>query len=152
MYDYMAACNADRLEKTALNYFERKFSYRELFCEIDRAAAAFCKIGISSGTVVMAFALNTPECIVSIYALNRLGAIVDLQYADSNLLNFMLTNNIWFNAVSIAKIFSGCKKLINAPKLWIVSGGYQLTPSNSDDAYENCTSLPWYNEIPSSMK
>ena len=84
MYDYMAACNADRLEKTALNYFGRKFSYRELFCEIDRAAAAFCKIGISSGTVVMAFALNTPECIVSIYALNRLGAIVDLQYADQS--------------------------------------------------------------------
>ena len=84
MYDYMAACNADRLEKTALNYFGRKFSYRELICEISRAAAAFCKIGIHSGTVVMAFALNTPECIVSIYALNRLGAIVDLQYADQS--------------------------------------------------------------------
>ena len=84
MYDYMAACNADRLEKTALNYFGRKFSYSELIREIDRAAAAFCKIGISSGTVVMTFALNTPECIVSIYALNRLGAIVDLQYADQS--------------------------------------------------------------------
>lgn len=84
MYDYMAACNADRLEKTALNYFGRKFSYSELIREIDRAAAAFCKIGISSGTVVMTFALNTPECIVSVYALNRLGAIVDLQYADQS--------------------------------------------------------------------
>lgn len=80
------------------------------------------------------------------------GNCVDLQYADSNLLNFMLTNNIWFNAVSIAKIFSGCKKLINAPKLWIVSSVGQSTPSNSYGAYENCTSLPWYNEIPRSMK
>lgn len=80
------------------------------------------------------------------------GNCVDLQYADSNLLNFMLTNNIWFNAVSIAKIFSGCKKLINAPKLWIVSSVGQSTPSNSYGAYENCTSLPWYNEIPKSMK
>lgn len=80
------------------------------------------------------------------------GNCVDLQYADSNLLNFMLTNSGWFNSVSVYKIFSGCKKLANAPKLWIVSGGYQLTPSNSDDAYENCTSLPWYDEIPSSMK
>lgn len=80
------------------------------------------------------------------------GNCVDLQYADSNLLNFMLTNNIWFNAVSIAKIFSGCKKLINAPKLWIVSSVGQSTPSNSYGAYENCTSLPWYDEIPSSMK
>ena len=80
------------------------------------------------------------------------GNCVDLQYADSNLLNFMLTNNIWFNAVSVAKIFSGCKKLINAPKLWIVSSVGQSTPSNSYGAYENCTSLPWYNEIPRSMK
>lgn len=80
------------------------------------------------------------------------GNCVDLQYADSNLLNFMLTNGLWFNAVNVNKIFSGCKKLINAPKLWIVSGGYQSTPHNSEGAYENCTSLPWYNEIPSSMK
>lgn len=87
-----------------------------------------------------------------IFLQETFGNCVDLQYADSNLLNFMLTNNVWFNAVDVYKIFSGCKKLINAPKLWKVSGGYQLTPYHSDDAYENCTSLPWYNEIPSSMK
>lgn len=84
MYDYMVACNAGRLEKTALNYFGRKFSYRELICETNRASAAFCKMGIRPGAVVMAFALNTPECIASIYALNRLGAIVDLQYANQS--------------------------------------------------------------------
>ena len=82
MYDYMTACNAGRLDEPALNYFGRKITYRELVHEIDCAANAFSKAGIQSGSIVAAFALNTPECIASIYALNRLGAVIDLQYVN----------------------------------------------------------------------
>ncbi len=82
MYDYMTACNADRLDGIALNYFGRKITYRELICEIDRAADGFFACGIREGSIVSAFALNTPECIISIYALNRIGAIIDLQYVN----------------------------------------------------------------------
>ena len=82
MYDYMTACNAGRLDEPALNYFGRKITYRELVHEIDCAANAFSKAGIQSGNIVAAFALNTPECIASIYALNRLGAVIDLQYVN----------------------------------------------------------------------
>ena len=82
MYDYMTACNAGRLDEPALNYFGRKITYRELVHEIDYAANAFSKAGIQSGSIVAAFVLNTPECIASIYALNRLGAVIDLQYVN----------------------------------------------------------------------
>lgn len=77
----------------------------------------------------------------------------ELRYADDNLLSFMITNTSWTYWIRIAKIFSGCSKMANAPKLWTVSdNGYKNAPYGSDDAYENCTSLPWYDEIPSSMK
>lgn len=77
----------------------------------------------------------------------------ELGYADDNLLKFMLTNTGWFYYIYVSKIFSGCSKLINAPKLWLVSvDGTNVTSQNSDGAYKDCTSLPWYSEIPSSMK
>lgn len=82
MFEYMISCNAGRLDATALNYFGRKISYRKLIYMVSCAANAFSQIGIEQGTIVTAFALNTPECIASIYALNRLGAIVDLQYVN----------------------------------------------------------------------
>lgn len=77
----------------------------------------------------------------------------ELRYVDDNLLSFMITNTSWTYWIRIAKIFSGCSKMANAPKLWTVSdSGYKNAPYGSDDAYKNCTSLPWYSEIPSSMK
>lgn len=82
MYDYMTASNAARLDETALNFFGRKITYRKLISEIDCAADAFYKIGVRRGCSVLAFALNTPECIASIYALNRLGAVIDFQYVN----------------------------------------------------------------------
>lgn len=82
MYDHMVSCNAKRMDNVALNYFGRKILYSELISEIARLASGLSKIGIRCGTVVTAFFLNAPECISLIYALNRLGAVVDLQYAN----------------------------------------------------------------------
>ena len=40
MYDYMTSCNADRMDATALNYFGRKITHRQMQEQIEKCAKA----------------------------------------------------------------------------------------------------------------
>ena len=78
MYDYLYESNENNLGKTALNYMGVKISFKELFEGIDRAAKAYSSIGVSDGDYVVMASVTTPETVYSIYALNRLGAVVNM--------------------------------------------------------------------------
>ena len=82
MYDCMVSYNASRMNEWALNFFGSKCTYGQLVSDINRIAGALFQIGIRKGSIVATYALSTPECIISIYALNRIGAIADLQYVN----------------------------------------------------------------------
>lgn len=62
----------------AINYFGRQITYREFLNKIDKAASAFRSLGIRSGDVVTICMPNTPEGIISFYAVNKIGAIADM--------------------------------------------------------------------------
>ena len=78
MYDYMAEHAAGFLDKNALSYFSSKISYRCMLKKIRDAAAAFSAIGVKAGDIVAVALPNIPENIYCIYALNMLGAVVDM--------------------------------------------------------------------------
>ena len=59
---------------TAINYFDRKISYRELFENIDQTAGAFSKLGIKKGDYVGVCSVTIPEMAYCIYGLNKIGA------------------------------------------------------------------------------
>ena len=80
LYQYIYDNNKDYTSNTALNYFGRKISYAGLFDNIEKAAKAFSAIGIKAGDIVTIMSMHTPEVIYSVYALNRIGAIVNLVY------------------------------------------------------------------------
>lgn len=80
IYEYFWKNNEDHLDDTAIDFMGNRISYGELFSKIKQAAAGFSKIGINSGDVVVLMMLNTPEAIISLYALNFLGAISDFIY------------------------------------------------------------------------
>lgn len=82
MYDYIWQNNKDYLDNRALNYFGHIISYRVLFEMIDRAASAFSSLGVKKGDIVTICSLLMPETIYCIYALNKLGAVVDFQYVS----------------------------------------------------------------------
>ena len=82
MYDYIWQNNKEYLDNRALNYFGNVISYRVLFEMIEKAASAFSSIGVKKGDIVTICSLLIPETIYSIYALNKLGAIVDFQYVS----------------------------------------------------------------------
>jgi long-chain acyl-CoA synthetase len=78
IYEYIWNRNKECLDKPALNYFDKRITYRQMFSYIDRAAKAFSAIGVQQGELVSICMLTMPETTYTIYALNKLGAICNL--------------------------------------------------------------------------
>ena len=66
--------NKTHLKDIALNYFNKKISYGELFNMIDETSRAFYKIDVRKNDAVVFCAVNMPEIIAALYGLNKLGA------------------------------------------------------------------------------
>ncbi len=75
MVEFLYQCNKDRLDNTALNYYGTRISFRKMFERIDRVAAALQACGVCKGDIVTLCALNTPEFVYLLYALNKVGAV-----------------------------------------------------------------------------
>ncbi len=74
IYSYIKKVNIDRLDCTAINYYGTKISYGQLFDNIDATAQAFAALGVKQGDIVSFLSVSVPECVASVYALNKLGA------------------------------------------------------------------------------
>lgn len=78
IYEYLWENNKDYLKNVALNYFDRKITYGEVFENIDKATKAYSSLGLKSGDIVTVCAVTIPETIYSFYGLNRLGVICNM--------------------------------------------------------------------------
>lgn len=76
--------NKNKLSAIAIEYYGKKYTYKEMFDEIDKIAMEYKKLGVKSGDVVAICMPSTPESIFSLYALNKLGAICDMLDPRSN--------------------------------------------------------------------
>jgi long-chain acyl-CoA synthetase len=63
-------------EKTALVFFGRRITYRELARYIDALAAALTEMGVEKGKKVALLLPNCPQYVIAYYAALRLGAVV----------------------------------------------------------------------------
>ena len=83
IYNYIKACNKDRLDLVALNYYGRKITYREMFEEVDKVICALKAKGIKpydgkSEQQVVSIALpNVPETFYTFLAVNAMGAVAN---------------------------------------------------------------------------
>lgn len=78
VYDNLVESNRSRLANTAITYLGKigtKLTYRELINRIDSVAKSFAAMGVKKGDVVTISLANTPEYVISFYALSKLGAI-----------------------------------------------------------------------------
>lgn len=62
----------------AYEYFGARHTYSQLINQIERISAAYVDLGVRQGDVVTIIMPNTPEAVVSIYALNRIGAVANI--------------------------------------------------------------------------
>ena len=64
------------MDHTALSFYSRKVTYRELHQKIDEYARTLFSLGVRQGDKVGVCLLNTPEGVFTLYGLSKLGAIV----------------------------------------------------------------------------
>ena len=80
-YDYLYENNKNYMDYTALSFSPGKgkeinITYEELHDKINKYAVALSKYGIKAGDKVAVCAINTPESVYILYALDKIGAIV----------------------------------------------------------------------------
>ncbi len=77
IYTYLKDVNKNRLNTTALHYYGKNITYGELIHKIDEVADAYAAMGVRAGDVVSLLSASTPESIMTVYALNKIGAITN---------------------------------------------------------------------------
>lgn len=78
VYEYLWENNKDYPSDIAFNYLGRKISYKELFENIDKTAAAFLKAGVKEKEIVTVALPSIPEALYCVYALNKIGAVANM--------------------------------------------------------------------------
>lgn len=77
MYGYVRECNKNNLDRYALRFGRKRYTYGEFIDLIDRYAKGFAAMGVRKGDRVALLLPNLPESTIIIYALNKIGAISD---------------------------------------------------------------------------
>ena len=77
MYGYVRECNKNNLDRYALRFGRKRYTYGEFIDLIDRYAKGFAAMGIRKGDRVALLLPNLPVSTIIIYALNKIGAISD---------------------------------------------------------------------------
>lgn len=75
-YDYLLNQNKDYMDLTALSFGKRKITYEQMHDRIEKYAKMLYAKGVREGDVIGVCALNTPESVYLLYALDVIGAVV----------------------------------------------------------------------------
>ena len=77
-YQYMVSQNEDNLSTKAIMYYGKKISYKNYIDMKDETARRLYNLGVTEGEVVTVMSVANPELEVLFYALNKLGAVINL--------------------------------------------------------------------------
>ena len=78
LYTDLIESSKEFRNSVAIEYFKNKITYEEMIENIDKTSIAFAGRGIKKGDVVSVCMPYVPETIYTIYALNKIGAIVNV--------------------------------------------------------------------------
>ena len=83
MFDFLYEKNKEYPNDIAMEYYGRKYTYLELFRNIDQCCRNLANLGVKKGDVVTIQAISLPQVIILIYALTRIGACGNMLYPDA---------------------------------------------------------------------
>lgn len=75
IYGYLKDVCAKLPDRKSMYYYGTKLTYAALLQKVDQCANAFAGLGVQPGEIVSFLTVTTPETIVAMYALNKLGAV-----------------------------------------------------------------------------
>ena len=122
----------DREGITAYTYFGHSVSYKDFMKQIDNAAKAFRSQGIRKGDVVTICMPNTPEAVISFYALNKIGAIASMIHplsSEQEIKNYLIsTGSVMLVMIDLCyEKVAGIIKETDVYKTIIVSAGRSMS-------------------------
>ena len=77
-YQYMVSNNQDNFKTVAINYYGKKITFRDFIDKIDEVAIRLYNLGVCEGDIVTVMSVCNPEVEMLFYALNKLGAVINL--------------------------------------------------------------------------
>ena len=103
-------------DEPAVEFYNRKISYRQFIARIERCARAFIAMGIKQGDAVTLCMPNIPQCLESFYALNRIGAVANMVHPLSaqTEVTFYLNISDSKAIVTVDLFYENVKKAIEA--------------------------------------
>ena len=78
LYEYMENTAVKYPNNCALEFFNKKMTYKRLLEEIDELALSLSNDGIKENDIVTICMANSPEAVVAFYAINKIGAISNI--------------------------------------------------------------------------
>lgn len=78
MFGMLRISAENQPDSLAYEYFGTECSYKNLVKKIERISGAYHSLGVRKGDIVTIIMPNTPEAVISIYALNRIGAVANI--------------------------------------------------------------------------
>ena len=131
IYEYLKSTAETHMDAIALEYMGSTITYREFLRQIEICAKAFRSQGIRRGDIVTICMPNTPEGLISFYALNRIGAIANMIHplsSEQEIKNYLIsTKSVMLVMIDICyEKVAGVIKETDVYKTIIVSAGSSL--------------------------
>ncbi len=131
VYDVLKKNSEEHLDAIAINYLGKEITYRELLRQIEICSRAFRSQGIRKDDVVTICMPNTPEAMISFYALNKIGAIANMIHplsSEQEIKNYLnSTNSVMLVMIDICyEKTAGVIKETDVYKAVVVSAGSSL--------------------------
>ncbi len=119
IYDYMMMASKKYKNKYAINYFGRKITYKVFWEYIDKCAKSLKALGINKGDVVTICLPNTPEAIISFFAINKIGAVVEMIHplsSENEIKDYLLSTKSKL-LIALNQCYSRIKNIIHETKV-----------------------------------
>ncbi len=142
------------LNNISYNYYGNQKTYHEFLKQIDEAARSLKAIGVKHKDVVSICMPNTPEAIISFYAVNKIGAVASMIHplsAENEIKNYLnLSKSEWLISVDFDE--PKIDKIVKETKLKkiVLVGVGESMPTLMKSLYAT-TTIP-KNIIPKTMK
>lgn len=78
MFGMLKISAENQPDSLAYEYFGTNCTYKNLVKRIEKISGAYYALGVRKDDIVTIVMPNTPEAVISIYALNRIGAVANI--------------------------------------------------------------------------
>ena len=122
-YEYLVDSTRCRPDIAAINFMGRQIKYSELLSSVDACSKGLYEMGVREGDVFTVCLPNIPHTIIIFYALNKLGAIVnmihplcapkEIQYAmELTKSKFIITTDLFYKNLKVVRHELDVNKII----------------------------------------